>query len=193
MDKRHQCGQSEDEKKYAFVSDYVRLVALYQYGGIYLDTDVMLKKSFDPFLSFQAFTGFENENKLTSAIIGAEKGFSVIGEYLNYYKNRCFVSEDGTINNEANVVMMTDICIKHGLVLNDSRQEVEGMQIFPRAYFCPLDFYHNDWSTEETVCVHFFDASWLDGSTKKMIMKERTKMYKLYTIVRRKIAGLLCK
>ena len=54
-------SQAYSEKKYAFVSDYVRLLVLYEYGGIYLDTDVMVKKSLTPFLKYNAFTGFESD------------------------------------------------------------------------------------------------------------------------------------
>lgn len=183
--------EAYDAKKYAFVSDYVRLVALEEYGGIYLDTDVFLKKSFDDFLDYQAFTGFEKESAVTSAIIGCEKHFPVIQEFLSFYDGRHFLNESGELNKEANVVMMTDILLKHGLRLDDSKQVVANMQVFPRVYFCPLDFYHNDSSTEQTVAVHYFDASWLDEDTKRMVEKERTAFHKRYIRVKSAVKAFL--
>lgn len=165
-------------KKYAFVSDYVRLLALEKYGGIYLDTDVFLKQPLDSFLHYKAFTGFEKENAITSAVIGCEPHFPLIQEFLSFYDGKHFLGEDGSLNNEANVVMMTNILLKYGLQLDDTEQSIEEMRIFPCAYFCPLDFYHNDHSTEQTVAIHYFDASWLDEDTKKMIEKERTPWHK---------------
>lgn len=180
--------QAYQEKKYAFVSDYVRLVALEQYGGIYLDTDVMLKKSLDVLCSYPAFTGFENERYITSAIIGCEAHFPLICEFLATYKDKPFINEMGERNKEANVVVMTEICKKHGLQLNDKEQDVADLHVFPRSYFCPLDFYHNDWSSENTMAVHLFDASWLDDETKKMIQRERKTIFKVWNACVRHIA-----
>lgn len=50
-----------DQKKYAFLSDYLRLVIIDKYGGIYFDTDVELVRNFDTLLGCEAFFGFENE------------------------------------------------------------------------------------------------------------------------------------
>lgn len=95
------------EKKWAFASDVVRLYALYHHGGIYLDTDVMVYRSFDPLLSHHAFIGRENsmhieghrtENHLTTCCFGAEKGNPFIAKCLAYYDNRHFItSSDRTL------------------------------------------------------------------------------------------------
>lgn len=177
--------QAYNEKKYAFVSDYVRLYALEKYGGIYLDTDVMIRKSFTPFLKFQAFGGFENDLYLTSAVIGCEAHFSLIKEFLEYYKGRSFLMKEGGLNNEANVIMITNVCKKYGLQINDKEQEIMGFHIYPKEYFCPIDFYHNKNITENSFAIHYFDASWLDSDTKKMIQKERKWWYKMYIIIKR--------
>ena len=63
-------------KKWAFISDYFRLYALYNYGGIYFDTDNEVFKSFDEFLHLDFFSGYENFNGLISpftAVVGAKK------------------------------------------------------------------------------------------------------------------------
>jgi len=171
-------------KKYAFVSDYVRLVALYEYGGIYLDTDVMLTKSLTPLQEqHHNYMGFENDNVLTSAIMCFEPHNSLVKEFLNYYNDRDF-SYKIVKSNEANVIMMTHILVRHGLLANNEEQDIyvnkqNRLHIFPRTYFCPLDFYHNKDFSINTHAIHFFDASWLDDDTKKRIVRERTTPYKL--------------
>lgn len=169
--------------KYAFVSDYVRLIALYEFGGIYLDTDVKLLKSLYSFLSrYDAFTGFENKEQLTSAIIACKPKHPLIKLYLQYYQEKHF-SEDIVINNEANVRMMTDICKRHGLQTNNTEQDIKigdyNLHIFPKTYFCPLDFWHNKDFSENTHSIHYFDASWLKKETKKRIHIERSHFYKI--------------
>lgn len=111
-------------KKWAFVADYVRAWALYNYGGIYFDSDVFVKKSFDDFLQNSFFTGIEfNEKKfyatksnellnqdgtkknpdsiiqglsIQSAILGAEKGTQYIKDIMDFYENKHFINPDGT-------------------------------------------------------------------------------------------------
>ena len=165
-------------KKYAFVSDYVRLLALEEYGGIYFDTDVLVKKSFDPLLCHYGFMGFENDLYLASAVMGFEPHYPVVKEFLEFYRDRTFITENGQLNNEANVIMMTEICKQHGLAIDNSEQEIAGVHIYPREFFCPLDFYHNDHTTKDTMAIHLFDASWLDEATKRMVLQERKTGHK---------------
>lgn len=174
-------------KKFAFVSDYVRLIALYEIGGIYLDTDVKLLKSLECFVNkYDAFTGFEGGDKLTSAVIAAAPRHPLIKLFLDYYDNKSF-SLDVINKNEANVLMMTDICKKLGLRDDNTEQDIHisldsssyTFHVFPQTYFCPLDFWHNKNFTENTYAIHYFDASWLDGATKNRIEKERRTIYKI--------------
>ena len=174
--------------KYAFVSDYVRLKALYEHGGIYLDTDVKMKKSLAPLQqAFPNFMGFENTKVLTSAVICVEPYNLVIKEFLKYYENKPFTHKIVS-ENEANVHMMTDILKKYGLktdnteqdlLVNANPEKVTYLHIFPKTYFCPFDFYHNKDFSSDTHTIHFFDASWLDNDTKQKIEKERSFLYKI--------------
>lgn len=177
--------------KFAFVSDYVRLAALREYGGIYLDTDVKVLKSFDGLLENRAFLGFENELYLTSAVMGFEPGFPLLTEFLSHYDGRHFLQESGELADAANVIMMTDICRAHGLAIQDMRQNVADALILPREYFCPLDFYHNDHSTENSVTIHLFDASWLERDHKKKIRRERAAWYKAWIQMKTRLRNLL--
>lgn len=88
-----------EKKKYAFAADYIRLFALYNYGGIYLDSDVLVYKSFDDLLNLPYFIGLDYTNSFEAAVIGAEKGAKWIGEILMHYENRHFIKFDNTIDN----------------------------------------------------------------------------------------------
>lgn len=79
--------QAYEKKKWAFVSDYVRVYALYHFGGIYLDTDVEIKQNLDRFLGHNAFGGFETKGIVLSSIWGASKGHVWPKKVLDYYEN----------------------------------------------------------------------------------------------------------
>ena len=87
-----------EEKKYAFVSDYVRLHALYNYGGIYLDSDIKVLKSFNDLLSNNAFSGFESKDRIGVWLIASEKNNPLIKEMLDCYNNKHFRKLDGTLD-----------------------------------------------------------------------------------------------
>lgn len=99
-------------KKWAFVTDYVRLWAMYTYGGIYMDTDVQVLKSLDKFLINEAFSGFESSVYVPTGIMGAEKGNPIVKALLDEYDNRHFLLENGKMNLHTNVEYITDFfCI----------------------------------------------------------------------------------
>ena len=90
--------QAYDSGKYAFAADYIRLYALYNYGGIYLDSDVIVYKSFDDLLNLPYFIGQAYERQFETAITGAERGLKWISDILERYKNRSFILEDGSLD-----------------------------------------------------------------------------------------------
>lgn len=151
-------------EKYAFVSDYVRLFVLYNYGGIYMDTDVEVLKNLDKFLKYPAFSGFENSDFIPTGIIGAQKRHPWIKRFLDYYKERSFYKENGNMDLYANVRFMTDISIKeYGLIRNNQFQILkDNVYMFPNDYFCP-----KVWETKELILtpnshtIHHFEASWM--------------------------------
>lgn len=83
-------------KRYAFVTDVVRLWALKTYGGVYMDGDVLVLKSFDRFLSHRAFTGHETSELTVTATMGAEKNHPWINRLLSYYDNRSYSETTNT-------------------------------------------------------------------------------------------------
>ena len=155
--------EAYDAKKWAFVTDYVRLFALYNYGGIYLDTDLELIKPIDSFLTYPAFSGFENEYMIPTAIMGSEKGNDWIKSLLKHYDNEHFVSKDGSLNLTTNVEIITKITKNlYDIELNNTFQMVDGkFALFPNYYFCPKEYFSEKITiTEQTYAIHHFSSSW---------------------------------
>lgn len=155
-------------KKWAFVSDYVRLFALQQYGGIYFDTDVEVFKSFDSLLENKAFFGFESKDYLTTAVMAAEKGSSVIQQFMDEYKNRHFIKSDGTPDIETtNVVVLTRLMTRLGLQLNGKQQNISGILTYPQAYFSANSFINIFGKyRKNSYAYHHYNASWYEHAGK---------------------------
>jgi hypothetical protein len=155
--------QAYEAKKFAFVSDYVRVYALYLRGGIYLDTDVEVYKPLDGFLHHTSFWGFEQENFIATSTIGAEKGNSLIKEFLDSYNEIKFIKNDGTFNSLTNVAMITKLLEDKGLKPNGHYQEIKGLGVFyPQTYFSPYDYINcQTFITKKTYTIHHFYKSWL--------------------------------
>jgi len=166
-------------KKYAFVSDYVRLYALYHHGGVYMDTDVEVIKPLDKFLNHEAFSGFEDQTFLQSGTMGAAKQHPWIKELLQYYDNRSFLHEDGSYDTTTNTAVITAICKNHGLVLNGKHQVLQnGVNFYPRDYFSPYDYINGgNYRTDDSHTIHHFAKSWLPahvrlrGDVKRMVSR----------------------
>ena len=129
--------QAYEAKKWAFCSDIARLYALYEEGGIYLDTDVEVFKPLDELLSEPAFTGFEQPGYPVCATMGAEKGNPIIREMLDYYKDKEFQVQEDWTKYTTNTVIMSDILGSHGVDRQRNElQRIQGFTIYPREYFC---------------------------------------------------------
>ncbi|MCU5435523.1 glycosyltransferase [Bacillus mobilis] len=165
--------------KFAFVSDYVRLHALFNFGGIYLDTDVEVFKSFDTLLHHDSFWGFEQENYIATSTIGAAKENELIKMFLDLYKEKNFINEDGSYDNLTNVAIITEMLKNRGLIMNGEYQEIEGEGAFyPQTYFSPYDYINcRKFITSKTYVIHYFYKSWLSpkvrlkGSIKILVAK----------------------
>lgn len=156
--------EAYENRKFAFVSDYVRIYAMYNFGGIYMDTDVEVTKNLDEFLIHQAFSGFENDTQIPTGIMGCEKNFPLFKNLLDYYKNRHFINAEGKMDMTTNVITITKILLQEGFVPNGKFQIVNGFALYPREVFCPLDSV--TWKlnrTEKTATIHWFNQSWVSG------------------------------
>lgn len=162
--------QAYENKKWAFVSDYVRLYVIYNYGGIYMDTDVEVLKPLDRFLIHSAFSGFESETDIPTGIMAGAKGNKWYKELLSYYDDKTFINDKGEMDLTTNVVVITNITVKdYGLIRNGNFQELkDGLVIYPKEYFCPLDYikFKNNSSkiTKNTYTIHHFAGSWHENS-----------------------------
>lgn len=167
VEKNQYCREAYENKKFAFVTDVVRLYAMYTYGGIYMDTDVEVVKTLDDLLSHQAFSGFESPDCVPTGIMACEKGFELFGELLRYYDDKAFINNDGTLNMQTNVIIITNTCTKYGLRKNGEFQILNGFALYPRDYFCPYDNNTGKLTkTKNTYTIHWFNKSWLDRRTR---------------------------
>ena len=159
--------EAYESKKYAFVTDYVRLYALYTQGGIYMDTDVEVLKNLDQFLKDKSFSGFETDTTIPTGIMGSESGTEIFKELLDYYKDKHFIQEDGSIDMTTNVTIITDMMSKKGFTPNNKLQTVEEFTLYPKEYFCPIDYQTKKKNiTDNTYTIHWFAGSWIPKKDK---------------------------
>lgn len=150
--------------KWAFVSDWARLKVLFDHGGIYMDTDVQVLRRFDAFLQHRAFTGFETDEFIPTAVMGAEPEHPWIGELLEYYEGRPFLKSDGTMDLRTNVDIITTLGLEnHGFVPNGQMQMLKhGVCIYPVEWFCqPKRSGRVRKITANVHAIHHFHGSWL--------------------------------
>lgn len=154
--------QAYEHKKWAFVSDYVRLVALCEQGGIYLDTDVELVAPLEKLLSCEGVLGFESGEHIATCFMAAAPGQTVFREARESYRGEDFVKEDGSFDETTNVRRMTELLTRYGLQKNNTRQEVCGVQIYPVDVFSPKSLETGRIRvTANTRAIHHFNASWM--------------------------------
>ena len=170
--------QAYEAKKWAFVSDYVRLKLVYDYGGIYMDTDVELLKRPDELLRYRAYFGFENDGKHinTGLGFGAQKGERLLARMMEDYEDIPFVKENGEYDETTCPVKNTKAFLEIGLEQNDTWQVLQGdILILPREFLCPVGYWHHtDCITDRSISVHWYTATWLPEEYRQ----ERTKKLK---------------
>lgn len=162
-------------KKWAFVTDYVRLIALYEQGGIYFDTDVEVFKSFDDLLLDKCFLGFESNDYICTATIGCEPKNEFIKSFIDSYNSRHFINQDGSYDTvTTNVVAITKLLLARGLKPSGKFQQLNDVTVFPQHYFASNDLI-NIFHKYNTNCYsyHHCQASWYnserDGSFKDLL------------------------
>ena len=160
--------EAYDSRKFAFVTDVVRLYALYNEGGIYMDTDVEVLKPLDSILHYQAVSGFESQTRIQTGLMACREGHPLFKELLEEYDNLHFIRSNGSLDLTTNVTRITNTCLKYGFVPNNKLQTVNGFTLLPCDYLCPKDLETKELHvTENTLCIHHFDGSWLPKSVKR--------------------------
>lgn len=145
-------SQAFDNKKYAFAADYIRLYAVYNYGGIYMDMDIEVLKSFDTLLDTNLLLAYENDEKngIEAGCFGAEKNNPVIKECLDYYSGRNFIKEDGTF----------DILTLPKIMIQTTRKYPD-LRIFDRYTFTCKSYQTGKIQTRNnSYAIHNFAGSW---------------------------------
>lgn len=173
--------EAYNKKVWGFIPDYARLDIIYNHGGIYLDTDVEVLKSFDPLLDSKAFFGFESKESVNLGQgFGTEAGCNIIKKMMNYYDTVHFINEDGSINTTPSPVYQSEVLRTNGFYMNNTIQNIDGVKVYPVEYFCPLDYDTGVLKlTDKTYSIHHFFGSWLPDSYRKR-HKMKQYLYKKY-------------
>ena len=165
-----------NEKKWAFLSDYVRLYVVEKYGGIYLDTDVEIVKPLNNLLEYKCFFGFENYQYVNTGLgFGAEKNSVIVKLMLNRYELLFFSTQYIGCP-----VLNSEVLESQGFIMNGLSQEKDGIKVFSKEYFNPYDDSIDKLElTSNTYSIHWFSKTWIDLKTKKRanIMKIFRKIF----------------
>ena len=164
--------EAYENKKWAFVSDYVRIYALYNEGGIYFDTDMKLLKDVSKIIDKKMFLGYEDSGYVGTAVIGVnEKHSKYMKEILDYYDNIEHFNVE-FIYNYANPVIITKVINQYKKYENEDGITIfdDNIYVYPREYFYPLSYnYAEKKFTDNTCMVHLFNATWADKGEKRVI------------------------
>ncbi len=167
--------EAYEAKKWAFVSDYVRVNVMYHYGGIYFDTDIEVLKDFSEYLENKSMVlGFESETSVMTAFFALEKNNSFIKDILEIYNEKAFLLANGKYDVTPNPVLFTTELQKYGLIPNGKTQEfADSWSIFAYDYFSAYNIAHQKFDiTDNTYIVHHCVGSWLSSKDK---LKQKIK------------------
>lgn len=190
----HYTEEAYEAKKYAFVSDYVRLWALNNEGGLYMDVDFEVYKPFDDLMHQKAFAGFEGSKHLPvmMGVVASRAGGIWVKEMLDAYQNRHFIRPDGSLDMTTNVQFITTKMREQGFVQNGEEQNYKDLHVFPVDFFCPRQTTGEYIRTDNTYCEHLGLGSWAEtgGGWKTVVggivgPKTMTRLIKL----KRKLFG----
>ncbi len=179
--------QAYEHKKWAFVTDYVRMAVLVRYGGIYLDTDVEIIRSFDPLLECDGFCGVEGEFIASGLALGAIPDHPVILALEKFYGTQDFLDADGkpdltsSANLQAPVLEQLGFDRKRAGVI----QRFSGMTVYPAEYFCPKSFRDGTLRlTPNTFSIHHYSASWASPASRIGYHLRRLAGERVYVLCR---------
>jgi mannosyltransferase OCH1-like enzyme len=169
--------QAYEQKKWAYVSDYIRAYAIYKYGGIYLDTDVIVLDDLTRFLDNEAFVGFENSNYPFTAVFGAEKGHPLIKDMIDYYHDINFEFDKNNQLEKTNTKTVSELLVsKYHCIVNNKEQMLEtGIRVYPDNVLCNPSL--------ESSAIHILTGTWMEGRKGKI--QNATKWMKLHITTKR--------
>ncbi len=203
--------QAYEAKKYAFVSDYVRLWALEQYGGLYMDVDFEVFRPFDDLMGkYPAFAGYEGSKRkpVMQGVLASEPHGAWVRDMLSTYESRVFIKPDGSLDLTPNTSYFTDRLESQGFISDGVEKDffVEEsstakrsslnskrfyLHVFPVHYFCPVLTTGENLRTSETYCEHKGESSWAEkGGWKARVLSFFGPQWKTRIIkLKRKLLG----
>lgn len=176
MKQAYECGA------YGFVPDYARLDILYNEGGFYFDTDVVMKKNLDELRYQEAFCGVEKWQIINfGGGSGAVKGHPMIKKFLDARENILFLDENGRQNRNTCGFYDTQTALAAGYQINGTTQNVQGMNIYAYDFFHPYDYMSGITNeTENTFSIHQFNGGWMDEKMKEQNRLATLKYNEVY-------------
>ncbi len=182
IDKHPYMRQAYDAGAYGFVPDFARIDILYEQGGIYMDTDVELRKKLDPLLHQEAFCGVEKWQVINfGGCSGSVKGNKIIKRFLDARKDIYFIDKEGKQNRNTCGFYDTRVAMDLGYKLDGTTQSFEGLNIYASDYFQPYDYMSGNLSiTEHTYSIHWFNGGWLDEENKEANRRTSQEYNDLY-------------
>lgn len=181
ISKNRYMKQAYEARQYGFVSDYVRLDVVKNYGGTYLDVDVELLKNLDPLLCYDFYCGFEIFCLITTGMYGAQRGHPLLDKLIQPYENMEFI-HDGVINKTTCDIYNTQVLVAEGFYREDSYQLKDGIAIFPREVFYPGGGLNAlNLRSKNSFALHHYEGSWAyDINQRNQIKAVWMKLAKLY-------------
>lgn len=156
-------------KRFAFVSDVARLYALQGEGGLYLDTDILIKKPFpEEWFMLKGFGSFEHDIYVQTGVMAAEADHPIITAFYDSYSQRSFfhgLHYDITTN----VAEYTRLMSENGFAMNNLMQTIDDFTIFPQEYLCANDWKTGRYDSDNTYAVHDFGGAWGKDALKHAI------------------------
>ena len=167
--------EAYEAKKWAFVSDYVRLKVIYDHGGIYMDTDVELVKPLDDLLEAEGYMGYDGSNNVSTGLgFGMVREHPIMKALLEDYQDIPFRLPDGTFDTTPCPDRNIQTLVRLGLEQGKPYQELMGVRFYPPDYFAPMDFYTGKIRrTKNTYTIHHNTASWLTPRAKRTTRLKR--------------------
>ena len=189
--------EAYENKKWAFVADYVRTKAIYEMGGIYLDTDMMITKNIDFLLDKETFLGVEDSMMVNAAVWGASKPKTYFAKrMLDYYRSLEHFETDDLYKISIPRIITK---ILDEFDFDPTKNEIQvlhkNIYVYPREYFYPLSFnFKNNKFTENTCMIHYFDATWIPKyeqiemkMVRKFGAKNTARILKAYRFIKRNV------
>lgn len=165
--------QAFDARKWAFVSDYLRLYALYNFGGFYFDTDLELKAPLESFRTHGFFCGFEiykGHVAPMTALMGAVPKHKIVEDFLGFYAGRNFVQDDGSFDLTPNTLLLSKY-LQSRFGASTPYDPSSCLRLDDSACIYPSHFFCTPEENRESYAIHHFDGSWLAGYSRRTLLK----------------------